>query len=59
MVDIFLYDVLSLEDTAKALQAELYDSAFPLIGKISVTSNKDVAFKDADFIFLCGGVAPL
>ena len=43
-----------MEDTVKGLQAELYDSAFPLIGKVVVTSNKDVAFRDTDFAFLVG-----
>lgn len=56
LVDIYLYDVLQMEDAVKGLQAELYDCAFPLISRISVTSNKDIAFKDADFIFLCGAV---
>ena len=54
MMDLYLYDVMEMEDTVKGLQAELYDSAFPLIGKIVVTTNKDIAFRDADFIFLCG-----
>lgn len=54
MLDIYLYDNLQMEDTVKGLQAELYDSAYPLIRKVVVTSNKDVVFRDADYVFLAG-----
>lgn len=57
MIDLYLHDILSNEDSIKGLQAELYDSAFPLVDKIIVTCNHDIAFRDADFIFLAGSRA--
>ncbi|TNV77345.1 hypothetical protein FGO68_gene4233 [Halteria grandinella] len=54
MIDLYLYDSIEMEDAVKGLQAEIQDSAFPLVGKIVVTTNKDIAFRDAEFIFLCG-----
>jgi malate dehydrogenase len=57
MVNLYLQDILPMEDSMKGLQAELHDSAFPLIGKITVTSNKDIAFRDADYVFLVGAKA--
>ena len=36
------------------LKAELQDSVFPLLNKIVVTSNFDIAFKDSDYNFLAG-----
>lgn len=51
-IDLYLYDDLPMDDMLKGLQAELYDCAFPLLRRVVVTSNLDIAFKDTEFAFL-------
>lgn len=54
MVELYLHDCIQMEDSVKGLKAELYDSTFPLLSSVIVTSNINIAFRDADYVFLVG-----
>ena len=54
MIDLYLYDNLENEDAMLGLKAELFDSAFPLLNKVVVTSSLETAFRDSHYNFLAG-----
>ncbi|CUT18086.1 MULTISPECIES: malate dehydrogenase [Candidatus Ichthyocystis] len=49
-----LLEITPAMDALKGVVMELLDCAFPLLDKITVSDDPDVAFRDADYIFLVG-----
>ncbi|HJN38069.1 MAG TPA: malate dehydrogenase [Gammaproteobacteria bacterium] len=55
-VELSLLELESVLPALKGLQMELEDCAFPLLHKITITSDPLVGFKDADWALLVGSV---
>ncbi|WP_092483304.1 malate dehydrogenase [Candidatus Ichthyocystis hellenicum] len=53
-VALQLLEITPAMDALKGVVMELLDCAFPLLDEIMVSDNPDVAFRDAEYIFLVG-----
>lgn len=54
LIHLSLLEVPEMVDALKGIAMELEDCASPVVGEVSCSSNPEVAFKDADLIFLVG-----
>src|SRR5262245_3509033 len=53
-LDIRLVDIPPMIEKAKGVLMELEDGAYPLVSRLSATSDRTVGFKDADWVLLVG-----
>ena len=53
-IHLSLLEVPEMVDALRGIAMELQDCASPVVGEVSCSSNPEVAFKDADLIFLVG-----
>ena len=53
-VDIRLVDIPQMIDKANGVLMELEDGAYPLLARASATAERNVGFKDADWVLLVG-----
>ena len=53
-IDLQLLDIEPMLPKAIGVKMELNDCAFPLLNSVNVTADPNIAFADADYIFLFG-----
>jgi malate dehydrogenase len=53
-IDLQLLDIEAMLPKAIGVKMELNDCAFPLLNSVNVTADPNIAFSDADYIFLFG-----
>jgi malate dehydrogenase len=53
-IHLSLLEVPEMVDALRGIAMELQDCASPVVGEVTCSSNPEVAFKDADLIFLVG-----
>jgi malate dehydrogenase len=55
-VDLRLSDIPPMIDKAKGVQMELEDGAYPLLARVTASSDRAVSHKEADWVLLVGSV---
>jgi len=55
-VDLRLSDIPQMVDRAKGVLMELEDGAYPLLANVSVSADRSVTHRDADWVLLVGSV---
>ncbi len=53
-IELYLLEVESVLESLKGVVMELEDCSYPLLEKVTITSNPEVAFADVDFACLIG-----